>query len=208
MKRSWLLTTLIAAAALAWPCAAAADGGVKGGVAVSTLANAGAWSWGTGYTVGAFTSVRLFELVRLQPEILVTRKAASAQLTDGVTSATSTVRLDYLEFPILLARALRSGGGWRPVVYGGGFLAARLRARATSQVGDARIDEDLADETRATDAGAVAGVRLEIPGRGARWLVDLRYCHGLTQVSDAAAAQGGRTRSFEISAGIAWPRSQ
>jgi hypothetical protein len=207
MKRACLLTILLAAA-LAWPCAAAADGGVKGGVAVSTLANAGAWSWGTGYTVGAFASVRLFELVRLQPEILVTRKATSAQLDDGVTSATSTVKIDYLEFPLVLARALRSGGGWRPVVYGGGFVAARLRARATSQVGDASIDEDLADEIRSTDAGVVAGIRIEIPGRGARWLVDVRYCHGLTQVSDHGAAQGGRTRSVEIAAGLAWPRSR
>lgn len=186
--------------------AAATDVGVKGGVTRSQVTAEGAWSWGTGFTAGGFFSVPLFAGVRLQPEALVTRKATSAELGDGVARITSKATFDDLEFPILLTRAVPSVGRVTPVVYGGGFVGFNLGARIRSHVGDAVADEDIGDQVKRTEFGLVVGALVEVPARWGAWVADLRYSHGIPDVGESPIVDGWKTRSLALTAGIKWSR--
>lgn len=187
---------LVLALVLAGAAPAQAQGltaGVKGGVTFTDLVfeNDVPTTRRAGLTAGGFVTVPVFGWLAVQPEVLYATRGADFDDTPFPTS----VRLDYLEVPILLRVPL----GARLHVVAGPSFAYRLRARSRTTFSGATEELDLDDDIERTDLGIAAGVGVEIR----RLVVEARYTHGLRDID--AGSDGGaaiRNRAFALLAGI------
>jgi outer membrane protein with beta-barrel domain len=168
--------------AIAWALvgaasAASAQGmeiGVKGGLSVAEFSggdNEFDQQEGSrkGLVAGAFLAFPLGGPLSLQPEALFAQKGTGYEFTDLDT----TIKLDYVEVPLLLKA--RFGVGVRPYVFAGPYVGFRLSAKADAAGDDGPDGIDLEDETKGTDYGFVGGAGLEI----GMFLVEGRYARGL-----------------------------
>jgi hypothetical protein len=173
---------IVIALALGAPAAASAGGmefGVKGGLSLAEFSggdNAFDEAEGSrkGLVAGAFLAFPLGGPLSLQPEALFAQKGSAYDFPDLDT----TVKLDYVEVPLLLKA--RFGVGVRPYVFAGPYVGLRLKARAEGNAGSG--DVDLEDETKGTDFGVVGGAGVEL----GRLLVEARYAHGLGGIASDA----------------------
>ena len=173
--------------AIAWALvgaayAASAQGreiGVKGGLSVAEFSggdNDFDQQEGSrkGLVAGAFLAFPLGGPLSLQPEALFVQKGSAYDFTDLDT----TVKLDYVEVPLLLKA--RFGVGVRPYVFAGPYVGFRLSAKADSDAGEDGPDGvDLEDETKGTDYGFVGGAGVEI----GMFLVEGRYARGFAGIA-------------------------
>ena len=200
----WALT--IGALVWCWAGVALAGGpGVSAGVTRTTLTATG-WSGATGVDAGVFATLATFKGATIQPEIRFVRKATERRLGDGVATISSTLKLDYVEVPVLLRVPLLGGRRTTPVVFAGLYGAFRVRATSRTEIGESSYDEDVADEIRRWQSGFVVGAGLEVQRGSVTWLAEARYSQGLTAVSTLEDTRDWRVRSLAILAGVAWRR--
>jgi outer membrane protein with beta-barrel domain len=173
-----------------WAAASAAvaqdiEFGIKGGASLADLSG-GEDAFGdstsntrNGFVVGAFLAFPLGGTVSLQPEALFAQKGAKFDFTDFET----TLKIDYVEVPLLI-KARFGGDGIRPYLFAGPYFGFRMKAEVEVDAGEAgNTTDDLEDETKGTDYGAVAGAGLEIPAGNGAFLVEARYARGLTSIA-------------------------
>jgi hypothetical protein len=173
---------IVMALALGAPAAASAgrmEFGVKGGLSLAEFSggdNAFDEAEGSrkGLVAGGFVAFPLGGPLSLQPEALFAQKGSAYDFPDLDT----TVKLDYVEVPLLLKA--RFGVGVRPYVFAGPYVGMRLKARADGNAGSS--DVDLEDETKGTDYGVVGGAGVEV----GRLLVEARFAHGLGGIASDA----------------------
>ncbi len=147
-----------------------------------------------GIVSGGFVTIPLVSWLELQPEVLYSQKGAGFN-EEGIDSS---VRLDYVEFPIL-ARVSRRGSGLQYYIAGGPSLAVRVRARARADFGGATEEIDISDEVETTDFGVAFGGGIEL----GRLVVDARYTLGLKDVDkDDTDAVKVTNRAFSFTAGV------
>jgi hypothetical protein len=159
-------------------------------------------------TGGLFVTLPVSESFWVQPEVLLSVKG-----TQWEASATSQVagslRLTYLDVPVLFRYAGLLGAPVRIHVFGGpsaGFLL-----RASSEVARPfQGTSDVQDRFGGLDLGWVFGVGLG----GRRWHVDLRYGGSFMGITDEPELPGGaptpdtgaettfRNRAFQLLAGV------
>jgi hypothetical protein len=140
---------------------------------------------------GVFFVQPLVPYVSLQLEGLFSPRGA--KLFDEELGQTSTLLLDYLDFPIL---ARIEGPGLGAVhLFGGPYVGIRVGAtRQISASGGgvtSGFREDMDDEVERFESGVVAGGGVHV---GRRWLVDVRYSWGFTTVN-SDPTEGLRFRS-------------
>jgi hypothetical protein len=117
------------------------------------------------------------------------------------------LRLRYVAFPILL-KVTGSRFGVRPYLMAGPELAFRHSAQAMLREGGTRQEEDIEEQTRATDVAARFGAGMEVPRGRASFLLEASYSLGLRNVFKAEDLEPGdedytvKTRSFSVNAGI------
>ena len=165
MKNSVTHLVLLACAAVAFaPGVAAAQAvgfGVKGGVNVSTIAfDPSELEWGMtfGAVAGGFVALPLGSRVTIQPEGLFSQKGGTVDLDDIEAS----IRLTYLEVPVLVKFAVWSDGGRSFSLFGGPSLAFNLSSDTSATVGGEDIDVDIDDDVETFDFGIAAGLEYAI----------------------------------------------
>jgi len=130
-----------------------------------------------GFVAGAFAVLRspLFEV---QTEVLYAQRG----FTHAQGGVTETLKLDYLEVPVLLRKDL-PGAGLRPYLLLGPVLGFNIRARdkITGALTKATLDLDVKDEIKDTDFGMLAGAGVRAAHR---ILVEIRYVYGLSKVTE------------------------
>lgn len=116
MRRSFLVSALVASALLGVPAVARAQGqapsntktfGIIGGVDFSTLTgnNVSNAASRTGFMGGLFLGIRINPSVEVEPEVLYAMKGSDFSGTD------TTVALNYIEIPILVKYSFSPNGG-------------------------------------------------------------------------------------------------
>jgi hypothetical protein len=198
MPRSCLFAVCLLLAATRVSMAQDGGIGVKGGVefasqqvSVDGSTTLGTW---TAVVAGAFYTQPLGARLGVQVEGLYAPKGAKSS-SFGIDS---TLRIDYVEVPIL-AR-LRLGSGRRHYyVAGGAAPAFRLRARVRTPFAGAIEEIDVADQVERLDLGAAAGGGVVL----GRLEIDARYTLGLRDV-DADTTDEGRTRNRAVAVTAAW----
>lgn len=154
--------------------------GVRGGLNFANLNNVDDTDSRTGFMAGAYVNIGVpMSPISIQPEVLYTQKGYDAPL--------GTVKLDYIEVPVL-AKFSFAPGPVTPHVYFGPYLALNVNAEAGS--------EDIKDAVKDTDFGVVVGAEADI----SKFNVGVRYGAGLTKIAENDS--DGKNGVFSIVAGI------
>ena len=146
-----------------------------------------------GFSFGAFLGWDLTSRLRLQPEILFTRKGSKKTISSNLNPLISgkvTGSLDYLEIPVLLKLYL--GKSTEPVglyLGVGPYLAFLLRDEYLLKVGQEEIVYDSLDGVKQTDYGAVGTIGWDIQGPDLDFGFHYRVAVGLAESDIAVTPQ-------------------
>jgi hypothetical protein len=128
-----------------------------------------------GGAFGGFITYSINDLFAIQPEIFFTAKGSKRDVTGG----TASVKLNYLEIPVLFRVQLAGGTSFKPNFYAGPEIAFLLTAKYSPASGG---DMDVKNDYKSTDFGLIGGVGAEYPIGSGKLLVDIRYDAGLSKV--------------------------
>lgn len=155
----------------------------------------------TGFHAGLFASFPLGRYVALVPGAAFSQEGTSVDLGGG---ATGTLKIDYLEVPVLLklGAPLQGKGNLRPYVIAGpgvGFkVSCKVRAENASQSAEADCDDPtVGAATKSVQFSAIFGGGLDI----GRFTFGLRYQLGLTSIDNSAAEADVKNRVLALFAG-------
>jgi hypothetical protein len=154
--------------------------GIKVGLNLATLGGDDADTYGslsnrTGISAGGFVVLNL-AVINIRPEILYTMKGVKAELNTVET----TMKLDYLEIPVLLEYNLPLPGPVSPCIFAGPAFAFKLSAKA--ETGSQEVDMD--SLVKSTDLGLVIGAGVTLNDM---ITFDVRYVLGLSSIDDSPA---------------------
>jgi len=158
------------------------DVGIKAGANFATLTDLDNSSTRTGLLIGGFVTLKFSKKIALQGDILYSQQGADFDVSE--------IKLDYLNFPIVLKY----------------YLVKRLNIQAGPQFGSV-INDNLNDiGFESFDVSGVVGVGLDLP-LGLR--VTGRYNFGLTDISfDSFGGASFNTNSknsvFSLSVGFSF----
>ena len=143
----------------------------------------------TRVTIGAFALANITPMIGIQAEI--------NYLTTGIWWDDDGLKVvetyGYLHIPVLVRARLMREGTFVPVVFAGPAVGILLSAKWDG--------DDVKDSFKSTDFGADLGVGAEIALSGMKFLIDLRYYLGLTDVyKDTDYSM--KNRGFMLTAGL------
>jgi len=160
-------------------------------------------------TGGAFIRFDL-GYVGLQPELMIVTKGSRTDT--GIEDVEGSIKLDYLEIPLLLYVPLLQGGAV-PYLLAGPAVAFELACEAEVEFGAVEIsagcdDEDdnaaeLVDHDK-VDFGLIAGLGLTVPTGPGAALIEARYTFGLRKILEGPAFSA-RNRSLALLVGYSLP---
>lgn len=142
-----------------------------------------------GFAAGGFISFALGHAFSVEPQLFVVQKGARV---NG-----QTIKLHYVEVPVVAALALPKWGDVKPFVYGGPAFGLNVSAKAA--VIGRPIDEDISDDIKGTDVGVTYGGGINID----RLTLEARYTHGLSNIAKRGPAL--TTRAFLLLGGFSFP---
>ncbi len=153
-----------------------------------------------GAAFGGFIEYSINDNFAIQPEFLYTMKGVKGEFeeedpyTGETVKVKGTIKLNYLEIPVLAKLSIPTQGSIKPVFLLGPALALKLSAKTKGEAKGETIDEsgseDISSDVKDFDFGVVvgAGVDYELAS-GGKVTVDGRYTLGLTNVSDIEGAE-------------------
>ncbi|MFH1039258.1 MAG: outer membrane beta-barrel protein [PVC group bacterium] len=157
--------------------------GLKAGMALAGLygGSSGDWDGRTGFTGGVFLRWLLSESFTVQPELLYTMKGAEYSEDYRGSRLEITLKMDYLELPVLAKYVFPVGWSVKPHVFAGPSVGIKigddLKARYQGQ--STAIPESVADLSD-FEFGLVAGGGFDIPLDSGLINLDIRYCTSVT----------------------------
>lgn len=174
MRKSVLSVMLVLVAALP-AYAQGVSGGVKAGVNFANLSvdpdPDEDLKARTGLIAGGFVTLPIGSVFAIQPEALFAQKGSKVEI-DPVTT---TLKLTYLEFPVLARIGTDSFH-----VFAGPSFNVKLNAEVTVEGDDTDITEEFDDDVKGSDVGLVVGVGFG----GSVFSFDARVQWGLTDIND------------------------
>jgi len=183
-------TLLAAALLIAAPAAAAAQGfgfGGKAGVNLTTITferdDSLEGKAKPGLVAGGFVTLPVFLKLHLQVDVLWSERVSEFE-------GTVEDKLSYVEIPVLVRFGFHPEGRWRGFVIGG--VSSALLQKASESVGG--NEGDIKSAVKSQEYSVFVGGQLQI---GRRWLADVRYLFGLTDVY-AATNFPAKQRTLQI----------
>jgi hypothetical protein len=153
----------------------------------------------TAWLVGAFVEIPIAKNIAFQPELMYTEKGAdySALLAVAGVTGSATMKLSYLDIPLLVRFDIPTTGSVVPYVYAGPNIGFLLRAKVTAT---GQPHDDVKSDMNTTEFGIAFGGGV----RFGRVLAEVWYTQGLTNVLTDAAAGGSKAtnRVFSILGGV------
>jgi hypothetical protein len=206
--------SVVLVGALALVCAVPADAqrtvGVKGGLSSArfTGSSLDRVEWARGMAGGLFVTAGIVDDLSFQAEAIYVRKGASISFTTGNVMRSGTLRVDYLEVPVLLRIDWPRNSSTSLHVMGGPAAAIRLKC--------SYIESDSADvecasgglslDVHTFDAGMLAGAGLDLNLNGVRIVTELRLAFGLMRV-DAGEDHRRTNEAVTLLLGLGVPLS-
>jgi hypothetical protein len=151
----------------------------------------------TGLVAGVFGVLPVASRVAIEPGVFYSSQGAkvSGEEFGGSAGSTGTIKLDYVQVPVLVRVSAPLAPSASLRVFAGpsfGFRqSAKVRAEGT--------DEDIKEDVESFDAGMVFGAGFDV----LHFLVDARYTLGLKNAGkDPAEGESVKNRVFSIMAGF------
>jgi len=159
----------------------------------------------TGLMAGGLVVLPVAPSFSIQPELLYTMKGAGSE-GDGDFS----VKINYIEIPVLARFDIQTTGGAKPFIYGGPSLAFKVGCSVEGNEGGVKVNIDCDDsnnqfgfpEFKSFDYGLVIGGGLAFDVSGKTLSIGARYNHGLGKVIEDSDA---KNRVISILASIEFP---
>jgi len=149
-----------------------------------------------GLIVGGFVDIPAGKALSIEVGGLFSQKGSSTTISiPGVVSGTSDTRIDYIDIPITANVGVAQFSWGKVQLLAGPSIGVKVGARVKATVEGQSETEDISDEIPSTDMGLVLGGRLEF-SQGV--LVEFRYSHGFTDLSDGDDPVRNRVYSFLI----------
>jgi hypothetical protein len=160
--------------------------GGKIGLNAAGVYGEGSDEWGSrnGVCVGGLVSYSFNRLLGIQSEFLYSQKGARRERSDR--EETTTLRIDYIEIPILAKFSTIGGGtfcciplpgGRRTSLYLGPALGIKISSSAETEAGGMSTEEDA--DVNALDVGLALGVSTGYGSEAFSMFADFRLTAGL-----------------------------
>ncbi len=204
-KRTFCLAGLLV---LATAVAASAQitAGVKGGLNLANMSfdvpNPGTTpTIRTGAAIGGFVGLPVSPAIAIQPEVLFAMKGTNGDV--GVPGVEDSLRLTYLDVPVLLRLIVPTTAKAAPFVYAGPTFGFPMSAKETVKVASGMTDErDFESDLKSLEVGIAFGGGVQFR----RLSIEARFTQGLTNILTAAASDNGtatvKNRVIAILAGF------
>ena len=185
---------------------AAGYAGVKGGVNIASLSGDGVDELDsrTGFMGGAFYGFSFADEFGLRIEGLYVQKGAEGEfvLPGDDHGHESVVKLDYVEFPVLVTMGIPAGDKLAFNIFAGPTFAFNTTAEVEVTEHDETVD--LGDSVESFEFGAAIGGGLEYMLSSFSIVFDARYSLGASNIVDAEGADT-KNRGIGIMAGVQFP---
>ncbi len=157
--------------------------GIKGGINLANITGDDAedTTMKMGGVGGVFMCYNITEIFAIQPEVLFSMKGAKYDITILDETYEATMKLNYIEIPVLFKVNLPTEGKMKPSLYAGPALGILMSANA--EVED--VSEDIKDDMKGTDIGLLAGAGIGYQmENGSLLSFEVRYEVGMTSIAD------------------------
>lgn len=194
------------------PAAAEISFGLKGGLSLGTvktqpkyLIEGFPWKTKKGLIGGAFISLELLKGLSIQPEVLYVQKGA--RLVDTEYDFEARFNFEYLEVPVLLKVDLNlEGSAVVPSIFFGPFFSFNNKANVTLIEASLEETEDIKADLEKSEYGLTFGMMLVQKWGPGKFLVDVRYDLGLTNIliPESGWTDTMKTRTWLFMAGYSF----
>ncbi len=176
--------------------------GVIGGVNFADLTEVDETSMNSGFQGGGFVGADFSEGVGGRVEILYTQKGTARNVNPEFGGQDSTVKLDYVDFPVLLVGHLRRSPTSALSAFGGPSIGINLSGEDESEDGTI-VDLDI----EPVEVALVVGFDFEHIRESLTVFLDARVSIGLTGVLENAASEydGVKNIGLGILLGLKFP---
>lgn len=167
-----------------------------------------------GFIGGAFLGYQVNDWFSIEPQALFSQKGAKVNGKGSNSSLEGSVRINYIEVPVLAKFWFPvSGSQMRPFVFAGPEVEFKVSCSAEGAILAVTGSEDC-DKTdneinlKSTDFGVTGGAGIQFMAGGQDVRIDARYTLGLTDINDSSASTDSRTiknRAFAVTVGLGWP---
>jgi hypothetical protein len=173
--------------------------GIKAGLNMASVGGDGTDNYKSrmGLYAGALFEVQFSDMFAGQIEAAYSMEGAKEEGTMMGVAYTATVKLDYLEIPILL-KVILPVPAVNPYIIVGPALGINLGATVTAEAGGQTHDTDIKDAISGTDFGLAFGAGVAIP---MGLIVELRYTLGLSNINKDNDTVKNHNNVFAILAG-------
>jgi opacity protein-like surface antigen len=207
-------SVLLAAAAVD---AATWQAGIKGGVAIQKLSGDDVGSDQvdnrTGFVGGAYFQSDVSKSFGVRLETLYFMKGASTELDTLGLQVKGTLKLDYIEFPLLAVAKIPMSETATLSFFGGPTFAFNTKADAEITAFGTSASQDVGDQVNSFDFGLTFGAGVSFNAGSALIGIDGRYGFGLSNVPDSNDPQvitgdDVKNKGFAIMASVGMPIGQ
>ncbi len=150
-----------------------------------------------GTAVGGFFTYSFNDRFLLQAEGLYSMKGIKLKYDDG---SKGTIKIDYLEFPVLAAMAIPLNSIFTPRVYLGPAFSFLMSAKNVDDDGTTNIKNSV----KSIDMGLVIGGGVNIEAGPGAVTIDARYNLGLLDVDDTEDSSSAKNSVISILVGYAF----
>jgi len=209
MKRALfasLAAVLFVVLGAASPSAEGVVTGLKAGLSIAKItgSDAGDADWRTAGALGAFLTYRVNDIFAVQPELLYAMKGAETEgvedFGDGLEPYKATMKLDYIEIPLLAVVSVPTQVRVKPFVYAGPALAFNISSSGEVRVRSVSFERDV-EGIKSVDLGIVAGAGFEYRFESGSILFDARYDAGIVSIDDTVADEDVKNGAVSIMIG-------
>jgi Outer membrane protein beta-barrel domain len=175
------------------------------GVNFATISEPSQAGYRTCFTGGAFLEAEFTSLLGVRLEGLYTQKGARRDVNPQFGEQNGTLRLNYIEFPLMAVFTLNQGPANMFSLYGGPVFGFNTKAEVESD--ETGETTDLSDYVESNEFSAVIGAEFEHARTSVNFLFDVRYTIGATDISNAASgiADTVKNRGLALMAGFKFP---
>jgi hypothetical protein len=134
-----------------------------------------------GFQIGVFNTFDISTHFKFQPEIYYSIRGGDASETFLFERIKFKVRINYLEFPLLLKYEIPLKGRFIPELFLGPYAALKLSAKKHKEISGKKETTDL-ENVKTFDYGVVFGGGIEVNIGSGQLILEIRSSYGLNNI--------------------------
>jgi hypothetical protein len=146
----------------------------------------------TAFVGGVYVVKPLSGGLAFRPELLLSQKGAEQSLVEEGVSVKGTLRLTYIDVPLLLQLEGTSASGVRPHAYAGPSIGFKTGCSVKGSGGGFSVSascSEFGSDVKTVDVGGVIGAGIGFPVGGLSATIGARYQHGFTDIAEDVKVQ-------------------